>query len=554
MNKYFFTFYILLCVSALAYAQPNKWFKKARKSQINIISYDASGQMLHKSNGFYIDNEGTALTDYKSLKGATKAVVVDENGKEWPVISISGASSLYDVVKLKTASHKVNPLQIASIQLQKGETAYIMPHLSSKAAAPTVTSIQKVEQFNEVYAQYTLPTQISALSESCPLINEEGQVIGLMQQSVIANQNCSYAVSARYASELSTSALSATQADYRDILIKKTLPSDAGQAMSFIYLISPRDSSLYLEYIDDYIAAFPEESNGYTLKAETLASTHDYPLAEKTWETAFKQVSNHAEIYYSRARTIYSTIETITQKPEDWNLGRALADINAALALHDEPIYAALKGHILYAQKEYEQACKMFLSVTHTNLHDADYFLYASACQQMLGDTSSVLALQDSAIACYTRPYPTEASAALLMRAQTHLSLKNYRQAVMDLNDYEHLQLHNVNANFYYQREQAEMHCRMYQQALTDIEQAIRLEPKEPLYHAELASLHYRFGDLPAAITSSRTAISLDESFADAYRILGICLRDQGDKEASRQALQQAAALGDKLSEELLSK
>ena len=222
MNKYFFTFYILLCVSALAYAQPNKWFKKARKSQINIISYDASGQMLHKSNGFYIDNEGTALTDYKSLKGATKAVVVDENGKEWPVISISGASSLYDVVKLKTASHKVNPLQIASIQLQKGETAYIMPHLSSKAAAPTVTSIQKVEQFNEVYAQYTLPTQISALSESCPLINEEGQVIGLMQQSVIDNQNCSYAVSARYASELSTSALPATQADYRDILIKKT--------------------------------------------------------------------------------------------------------------------------------------------------------------------------------------------------------------------------------------------------------------------------------------------------------------------------------------------
>ena len=79
---------IALCCAFLfvgrADAQSVKWFKKARKAQLNIVTYDANGQLLNTTNGFFIDDEGTEAqhmaawgeTGSSSLK-ADIAVVAD---------------------------------------------------------------------------------------------------------------------------------------------------------------------------------------------------------------------------------------------------------------------------------------------------------------------------------------------------------------------------------------------------------------------------------------------------------------------------------------------
>ena len=171
----------------------------------------------------------------------------------------------------------------------------------------------------------------------------------------------------------------------------------------------------------------------------------------------------------------------------------------------------------------------------------------------MVNDTLAVLALQDSAVACFTKPYVEAAAPALLMRSGTLISLHRYREAVRDLNDYEHLKSKNLTANFYYRREQAEMRCRMFQQALSDIEQAVKMAPREPLFQAEAAAVHYRFGNLDDAIAAARQAIALDDEFADAHRILGVCLRAQQKETEARTALQRAADLGDEMAKSLLN-
>ncbi len=542
---------LLISVCSLAQAQPSKWFKKARKAQLNIITYDASGQMLRSTNGFYIDSDGTALTDYASLKGASRAIAIDESGKEWPVAAIAGANSLYDVAKIKVATSKASAISVASTISVKGSQAYIMPYLSSKAAAPTIVNIDKVETFNEMYAQYSLPYQAAERSVSCPVLNESGEVIGLLQLAVGSSAERCYALSAPFARDLSISALSATMSDYRDLQIKKALPSDVDQANSFIYLSGMRDTALYLSYVDDFIASFPQQPSGYTMKAEMLASKGAYSEAEATWDAGLKAKASKAEILYSRARTIFGAAQSPVSQPANWTLDDAMTDINAALAETPSPVYTALKGHILYAQKRYDEACAQFLEVAQGQMRDASYFLYASQCHQMLGDTTAVLALQDSAVACFAKPYPTEAAPSLLMRAQTHLSMGHYRLAVADLIDYEHLCGNTLNANFFYQREQAELKCRMYQQALSDMEHATALEPDEPLYQAELAALYYRFNMPDEAIATARKAIALDDGFADAWRILGIALKTKGDKQGATDAFDRAISLGDEISKTL---
>ena len=545
-RQHLFLIICSLLFSFTAAAQPSKWFKKARKAQLNIITYDGSGQILHTTNGFFIDADGTALTDYASLRGAIRAVAIDESGKEWPVTAIAGASSLYDAAKIKIDIKKSTPLAIAETTAQIGTQAYVMPYVSSKADAPTIATIDKVETFNERYQQYSLPTRVPERSTSCPVMNEKGEVIGLLQ-TAIGNAERSYAISAAYVRDLSISALSATMNDYRDLQIKKTLPSNVDQASSFIYLTGTRDTALYLAYVEDFITAFPEETNGYTMKAEMLTDKGDYDAADATWDAALKAKVKASEILYSRARSIYKAVQSGHRLPETWTLEQANSYIDAANAEEPSPVYTALKGHILYGQKNYADACKAFLAVNQTSMRDASYFLYASQCQQLMGDTTAVLALQDSAVACFTKPYIEAAAPSLLMRAQTHLAMGHYRLAVVDLLDYEHLKREQLNANFYYQREQAELKCRMFQQALSDIEQAMRMEPREPLFQAEAAALYYRFNMNDEAITAARQAIALDDTFADAYRILGVCLRAKGDERGAVEAFDKAISLGDEL-------
>ncbi len=541
-----------LCFVLSASAQ-NKWMKKARKAQLNLVTYDAQGQLLRSTNGFLIDEEGTVLTDYSSFRGAARAVAIDEKGNEYPILTICGASSLYDVIKVRAEIRKGTPLTLAPTLAQKGQQVYVVPYLSNKSGVPTAALVEDVKTFNELYAYYTLSVPLAEKSASCPVVNEDGEVLGLVQMPAKTDEQKSYAISAAFVNDLKVTALSASADDYREVLIRKELPSEASQATSFIYLTGTRDTALYLAYVADYIAHFPAEANGYTMQAEMLSAQHNYFQAEASWEAGRKAGANVSELNYSQSRSILAAIQSGSAVPESWTLEQALALVQQAEAADPQPIYTALQGHIYYSQKDYDAAASKFLAVNNTPLRSAEHFLYAAQCRQIQGDTLQTLALQDSAVACFTKPYPTDAAPALLMRSTTLLSLGRYRDAVKDLNEYEHLMSKSLNANFYYQRYQAEMRCRMFQQALSDMETATRMEPQEPLYFAELAAINYRFNQLDEAILAARQAIALDDTFADAHRILGICLRAQNKGTEARAALQRAADLGDEIAKNLLS-
>ena len=547
-------FFIILATCALTASAQPKWMKKARKAQLNIITYDANGQLLHSTNGFLIDTNGTVLSDYNSFKGASRAVAVDEKGKEYPILSVAGASSLYDVIKLRADMPKAEPLTLAVVNGLKGQQAFVLPYLSSKSGVPTATIIEDAKVFKELYVYYTLPVKLTEKSTSCPVVNEEGEVLGIVQMAAKAGEEKSYAISAHFINDIKINALSANAKDYQDILIRKELPDEASQAASFIYLTGTRDTALYLAYVDDYISRFPTETNGYTLKAEMQTAQGLYAEAEGTWEAGVKAGAVKPELYYSEARAMLAAVQAGKQVPETWALDHALQLAQEAENEDPQPIYIALQGHILYAQKQYSEACEKFIAVNRTSLRSAEHFLYAAQCRQMLSDTTAVLALQDSAVACFQKPYTPEAAPALLIRATTLRNIGRYRDAIKDLNEYERLMSTSLNANFYYQRYQTEMQCRMYQQALSDIEHATLLDPQEPLYFTELAGTHIRFNQMDEAEYAARKAIAIDDTFADAHRILAIALREQKKETEARAEFQRAIDLGDEIAKNIIDK
>ena len=56
----------------------------------SVVTYDKNDKMLNTGNGFFVSEDGLALSDYSLFKGAERAVVITADGKQMPVDVILG--------------------------------------------------------------------------------------------------------------------------------------------------------------------------------------------------------------------------------------------------------------------------------------------------------------------------------------------------------------------------------------------------------------------------------------------------------------------------------
>jgi tetratricopeptide (TPR) repeat protein len=242
------------------------------------------------------------------------------------------------------------------------------------------------------------------------------------------------------------------------------------------------------------------------------------------------------------------------QKYDNWSMDKALDEIRLANTLNPQPMYRQMEGNILYAQKKYAEAYDIYNQLTTTNLKSAEVFFSAARCKEMLKDTTAMLALMDSAMSTFTKPYLKEAAPYLWARAQARMGAKKFREAIADMNDYEELMMANINDNFYYIRHQAEIEGRLYQQALNDITRAIVMNPKETFYYAEKASLEIRVGMYDNAIATAKESLSIDPNDSDGYMFLGVAQCLKGNKKEGINNLQKAKDMGNLQAEKLIEK
>ncbi len=63
---------IALClVASTTMAQTPKWASKMKKAVFSVVTYDANGKIINNTNGFFINDKGVALSDYRSFEGAS---------------------------------------------------------------------------------------------------------------------------------------------------------------------------------------------------------------------------------------------------------------------------------------------------------------------------------------------------------------------------------------------------------------------------------------------------------------------------------------------------
>jgi tetratricopeptide (TPR) repeat protein len=555
-------FITLQAVTAGAQKKAPKWVDKARKAIISVETTTKEG-VSRTGNGFFVGENGEAVSSYDLFRNAAGATATTAGGEKLTVVRILGADELYGVIRFQVASSKkINFLAQAKNAVLSGAAASIPPSAEvSETAQGVVAEITKI---NGVYNYYKIDLPLHKSQEGFPILNENGEVFALTQADA-SGKGKTYGIATDYIRSLQITSTDLLKRAYSDIGIRKAWPPAAEEAQIALMLFSSReDAPTYLETLNDFVASFPDCTEGYISRAShcaynrrTLAATEagQYAMLDRAsadLDAAEKQTKSKAYIYYSRAKLIFGiAADDSTLLYKDWNVKTAEALLQKALEAEDLPEYRYLAGDIALYNGDYEKAFLSYSAVNRSHIASgASFYLAAKSRQQIPGsDDLEIIALMDSAVA---KSPIAEAQAYLLENVELKMLSGLYRLAVDDYDKYFIFTGGNVGDAFYYHREQAKFRANDLDGALKDIEKAISLNSENVVYRAEIASVYLRRQEVDKAREWAEKAIAMDPEFASAYRLLGISLMRQNNMEEACKNFEKAQYFGDRIVDKLI--
>ena len=332
-------FLFLLTILPLS-AQNPSWAKKATNAVFTLKTFSADGSLLGSSNGFFIGEQGQAISSFSPFKNAQRAVIIDAQGKEMEVKCLMGYNDMYDVAKFQVAAQKTQALSIAQSPANSGSSIWLIPYSVKKVPTFISGTVNNAEQFGEGYSYYTLNITATDQQVGSPLLNDQGEVIGILQPSANDKQNTGYAVSALFANNLRLTGLSMNDAVLRSVKITKALPDDQNEATIALYVsASAMDAEEYKRLIDHFIEKFPKATDGYVYRARQEMNSGNFQSADDDMKLALKVADAKDDAHYQYAQLIFQkNVFQADKSFAPWTLDLALQESKAAYAINPQPI------------------------------------------------------------------------------------------------------------------------------------------------------------------------------------------------------------------------
>ncbi len=171
---------------------------KCSPAIFKITTYDAAGKDLAVGTGFFISSNGTALSNYHVFQGAAKAKIKTNDNKTYLVENVLAWSKESDMLKfsIKNELNEVFPfLKMNAVSPKPGEKIFIIGNplgLEKSVADGIVASVRQDDKMGETI-QITAP--ISHGNSGSPLMNMNGEALGIVTYFLENGQNLNFAVS-----------------------------------------------------------------------------------------------------------------------------------------------------------------------------------------------------------------------------------------------------------------------------------------------------------------------------------------------------------------------
>lgn len=182
--------------------------RRIKPSAVAIETFDARNEKLSRGSGFFIDSD-RVVTNRHVIDNAYRAEVHSHNGTIYPVKGVIAVDAEGDLALLRIDAPpgQVRPLVLDRTSPQEGESVVVIGNplgLEGSVTNGIVSAVRDIPTFGRII-QITAP--ISPGSSGSPVVNMQGQVIGVATLQVTGGQSVNFAIPSERISQLQAGAL-----------------------------------------------------------------------------------------------------------------------------------------------------------------------------------------------------------------------------------------------------------------------------------------------------------------------------------------------------------
>lgn len=198
MNKRLFS---IACVISILLCSCQKGLKEiidnTESATFIIYTYDEFGSPSGSGSGFFIDENGTGITNYHVLEGAVKAKLKTSDGLEYEINEVISSDKNWDIIKFSTNNCnniKFKYLNFSDKKIEKGDVVYNISSplgLEKSISNGIVSSLRQDEKHGDI-VQVT--ASMSSGSSGSALLDEMGNVFAVVTFNRAGGQNLNFGV------------------------------------------------------------------------------------------------------------------------------------------------------------------------------------------------------------------------------------------------------------------------------------------------------------------------------------------------------------------------
>ncbi|HEV7744146.1 MAG TPA: trypsin-like peptidase domain-containing protein [Pyrinomonadaceae bacterium] len=204
MKRIWLSLLFVLCVVPSATAQDlPELVRRIKPSAVAIETFDSRGEKLSRGSGFFIDVD-RVVTNRHVIDNAFRAEVHSYTGTIYQVKGVIAVDAEGDLALLRVdaPANQVRPLLLDKTSPQEGESVVVIGNplgLEGSVTNGIVSAVRDIPTFGRII-QITAP--ISPGSSGSPVVNMQGQVIGVATLQITGGQSVNFAIPSERISQL----------------------------------------------------------------------------------------------------------------------------------------------------------------------------------------------------------------------------------------------------------------------------------------------------------------------------------------------------------------
>lgn len=177
--------------------------RRIKPSAVAIETFDSRGEKLSRGSGFFIDVD-RVVTNRHVIDNAFRAEVHSYTGTIYQVKGVIAVDAEGDLalLRIEAPANQVRPLSLDKTSPQEGESVVVIGNplgLEGSVTNGIVSAVRDIPTFGRII-QITAP--ISPGSSGSPVVNMQGQVIGVATLQITGGQSVNFAIPSERISQL----------------------------------------------------------------------------------------------------------------------------------------------------------------------------------------------------------------------------------------------------------------------------------------------------------------------------------------------------------------